>query len=202
MNYWMVFIGFTLLYAAFTFFQGSRKYKETQRIEESVQAQIPHFTIGKANYQGGFPPMPKLAKVTLGIADDNTGLVMYDKNGTTGKIEFVRIMKTEKFTTKKDPDLKGRSVVLYGPLVPFIFRPKISHFCIVNYIDINDEQNNLVFHSTDKQEIDRIYKSLDESWKSYKKKPSNSNPSEDSGLEVVHPNKQLPSNELRVSGAV
>jgi len=175
MKYWLVFIGITLLYTVFTFFRGSRRYKEAQRIEESVRIKIPNSTIGKANYQGGFPLMPKLAKVTLGITNDKDSLVMYDQNGTAGKLEFERILKIDKFTTKKNAELKGRSVVLYGPLAPMIFRPKISHFCIVNYFDINDEENNLVFHSADKEEIDRIYTSISKSWKAYNNGRSKSN---------------------------
>lgn len=191
MNYFMVFIGVTLLYAAFTFYQGSRVYKETQRIEESVREKFPNTTIGKANYQGGFPPMPKLAKVTVGITLDSNALVMFNKNGTAGEIEFERILKIEKFTTKKNPDFKGRSVVLYGPLVPLIFKPKIAHFCIVRYIDIDNEENNLVLQSPDKTEIDQIYKNLHESWKGFKKQIAKDKNSELPRVPAIKPEMYL-----------
>lgn len=166
MDTWMMIAALIIVSLIIVFYRGSSRFKKLEKQKTLVNEKYPHVEIGRASYQGGCPSMPKLAKVTIGIANDDR-LLIYDLAGKVEAIGFDKIKKIEKFTTKKNPDFKGRSVIFYGPLVPLIFKPKVSHFCVVNYVDINNETNNLLFNSNEREKLNQIYKSLYQGWKEY-----------------------------------
>ncbi len=168
MNNWMIIAAIVIVFLVIVFYRGTRKVKESDKYKSLLNEKLPHVEIGTANYQGGCPNMPKPAKVTVGIANEDH-LVMYDFRGNSATIDFDKVRKIEKFTTKKNPDFKGRSVIFYGPLVPLIFKPKITHFCVIGYIDTNSEENNILFESSDRRQINQIYEQVNKSWCRYER---------------------------------
>lgn len=169
MNTGMIIAALVIVLFIIVFYRGSSVFKKLEKQKNIVNEKFPHVEIGNATYQGGCPSMPKLAKVTVGIVSNDDQLLLYNQTGHTATIGFNKVKKIEKFTTQKNPDFRGRSVIFYGPLVPMIFKPKISHFCVVKYVDINNEVNNLLFNSNDHEEINSIYTGLYQGWKNYGK---------------------------------
>lgn len=168
MSFWVVIAGIFILFLGVAYFRGDRKLKEIKKVESLVNEKLENVKAGEVTYQGGFPPMPKPTQVTVGVSEDY--MVLYDFKGTCGKVDFGQVKKIEKITTRKRPDTRGRSFVLWGPLVPLLLKVKIQHFIVINYIDVNQEENNVLFQSKDAAQINKVYEELNSRWHKYKKK--------------------------------
>jgi hypothetical protein len=57
-------------------------------------------------------------------------------------------------------DTKGKSTVMLGPLVPFLFKDKLRHFISIKYIDSDKEENHLLLEAADKASQQKIYEKL------------------------------------------
>lgn len=149
-------------------YRGNKQVKCRDSILENMarveNSEIEH--IGYLSYQGGFSQIPKPQKMNIALSDDY--LVMVTKEGIKGKVDYARFRKCDKFTTKKHPDLRGRSIVLWGPLVGAFLKPKIRHFMVINYLDINKEENNILLECKDANELEMINEKVEKTWKSYK----------------------------------
>jgi len=156
-----------LVVVGFSFYRGSRRLKKIEQFEAMLNNESPNVKIGKAVYHGGFPPMPRPAHVSVGISEEY--IVFYDENGVNGRINFNQFIKIDKFTTRKEPDLKGRSLILYGPLVPIIFTAKIKHFITINYVDVNNEENNIVFEIRGIASMQQMFERINQGWCEYKR---------------------------------
>ena len=168
MNFWVIVAGIFLLFLVVAYFRGDQKFKNSQKADSLIIEQIDNIKAGEVTYQGGFPSMPKPARVTVGVSDDY--VVMYDIEGTWGKVDFAKVKNIEKFTTRKRPDTKGRSFVLWGPFVPFLLRAKTNHFIVINYIDVNHEENNVLFQSNKAAQINKVFEEISSRWDKYKQK--------------------------------
>ncbi|NPV27550.1 MAG: hypothetical protein HPY81_08960 [Firmicutes bacterium] len=156
-----------LLILGYFFFCGHRKLKEIKRVETMVKAENKNMEVfGSVTYHGGFPPMPKPSHLSVGLSDEY--LVLYDRKGNYGRVYFDRFKNIEKFTTRTEADLKGKSVVFWGPLAPLVFRAKIRHFVVINYIDINDEENNILLETKELPEQKELYNRLKSAKRKYK----------------------------------
>lgn len=149
-------------------YRGNKQVKDRDAILENVtrieNCEIEH--IGYFSYHGGYPQIPKPQKMNIALSDDY--LLMVTKEGIKGKVDYARFRKCYKFTTKKHPDLRGRSVVLWGPFLGIFLKPKIKHFMVINYLDINEEENNILLECKEPNELEMINEKVEKSWKSYK----------------------------------
>ncbi len=132
------------------------KEKMVERVTkvENDRAQI----LGYLPYHGGLPSIPKPQK--LNIATTNDSLLLFTNEGVSEKVIYEKCKKVEKFTTRKSPDLKGKSIVLWGPFVGIFLKPKIRHFIVLNYQDGHHKENNLLLETDSKTEQDKIYEKI------------------------------------------
>lgn len=152
--------GAVLVSFAILTIRGDKKVKDREKIFQEIKLKenITAETLGFMAYHGGFPPIPKPQKLNIAIADD--GLLLFTNQGTSGKIEFNNFKKVEKFTTRKHPDLKGKSIVLWGPFVGLFLKPKIRHFIVVKYKDMRDVENNLLVECGSIKEQESVFKTI------------------------------------------
>jgi hypothetical protein len=118
-------------------------------------------------YQGGFPPMPKPARLNLGITE--SALVLYDNAGNSGLIEYEKIKKLDRFVTKQERKRKF-SLMAYGPIALVLNRPTFRHFFTVDYVDVNNEKNNVLVVVKTKEIADNLYQATQCHVKGKKKK--------------------------------
>ncbi len=149
-------------------YRGNQQVKRRDTVLENVarieNCEIEH--IGYFSYHGGYPQIPKPQKMNIALADDC--FLMITNEGIKGKVDYARFKKYDKFTTKKNPDLRGKSVVLWGPFIGIFLKPKIRHFMVINYLDINNEHNNILLECKDVNELEMLNEKLKNRWSSYK----------------------------------
>ncbi len=168
MTKWLIIGSVSVLTFLIIIYRGNRQIKCRDTILENMARidnnEIEH--IGYVSYQGGYPPIPKPQKLNIALSDDY--LLMVTKEGIKGKVDYSRWIKCDKFTTKKNPDLRGKSVVLWGPFLGIFLKPKIRHFMVINYLDVNREENNILIECKDLSELDLINEKLENRLSSYK----------------------------------
>jgi hypothetical protein len=69
---------------------------------------------------------------------------MCDYKGWSDKVDFRDCLRVERFTVNSKADTIGKSTVLLGPLVPFLFKDTLRHFVSIKHIDRDREENHLV----------------------------------------------------------
>jgi hypothetical protein len=158
-----VLVLLTLIYL-----KGRSKMREVERMDQLVaeKYQIGEL-LGTVSYHGGFPPIPRPAPLKAGLAGGS--LVLYSLKGEAGTIPFQRIKKIEHFTTCTKANLKNKSVVLWGPIAPMVFKDKYRHFTLIKYTDINNDENNLLLELKDSGACREFSGQLSGSWRSFKK---------------------------------
>ncbi|MDD4236962.1 MAG: hypothetical protein PHT62_00195 [Desulfotomaculaceae bacterium] len=137
-----------LVVLTISYLRGRSKLREVEQADQ-------HFTekfqidelLGSVSYQGGFPQIPRPTPLKVGLADGS--LVLYSLKGEAGAIPYQRIKKIDHFTTCTKANLKNKSVVFWGPFAPMIFKDKYRHFTRINYIDIDNDENNLLLELKD-----------------------------------------------------
>jgi hypothetical protein len=169
MYYKTTIICLLVLFFIFTLYRGDRLIKARKKLNEKMEDKYGPMTeiIEDVVYQGGFPPMPKPARLNLGLTESE--LVLFDKEGNNGSIEYGTIRKVDKFTTKKVQKRKF-GVIAYGPLALLLNAPTFRHFFVAEYIDINGEENNLVLTVKTKETADKLHQSVKACVKRMKKK--------------------------------
>ena len=138
--------------------RGDKKLKEKEKIfdEVKIKENIAAEILGFLSYHGGFPPIPKPQKLNVALADD--GLLLFTNQGFSGKINFACC---------KNVDLKGKSIVLWGPFVGLFLKPKIRHFMVVNYKDMEGIDNNLLLEASDNKELEEIFGKINNGFKGF-----------------------------------
>lgn len=167
MIYWPVIAGAFMLSLFILYRRGNRKLKLKQNILDN-SARIYHIKIDDmvyVSYHGGYPPIPKPQKLYIGLLDDY--LLLLTDEGVTGKVFINKCNKIDKFTTSKGPSMKGRSIVLWGPFVSLFNKIIIRHFILVNYQDIDGQENNILIEHGDIDRMQYLYGKLDELWKKH-----------------------------------
>lgn len=164
----LIIASVTVLVFFIIIYRGNKQMKLRDTILENMarieNAEVEH--IGYVSYHGGYPQIPKPQKLNIALSDEY--FLMVTNEGIRGKINYVRVKKCYKFITKKTPDLRGKSVVLWGPFLGIFMKPKIRHFVVVNYLDVNREENNILIECKDNTELGIINDKIQKSWKSYK----------------------------------
>lgn len=152
--------GALLVSISFLTIRGDKEVKKREKLFEEIKLKEDASAkiLGFMAYHGGFPPIPKPQKLNIAVADD--GLLLFTNQGVSGKIDFACFQKVEKFTTRKHPDLKGKSIVLWGPFVGLFLKPKIRHFIVVKYKDIRSMNNNILVECGNAKEQENVFKTI------------------------------------------
>jgi hypothetical protein len=161
----VILIGIAVL-TLFTisFLKGRSKMREVELMDQHIakKYQIEEL-LGPVSYHGGLPAMPRPAPLKVGLA--GSALLLYSPKGEAETIPYQRIKKIEHFTTCTKANLKNKSVVLWGPFAPMIFRDKYRHFTLVKYIDIDNDENNLLLELKDKGACQSLANRLTSFWR-------------------------------------
>jgi hypothetical protein len=148
-----------ILFFLYILFRGDKVVKEKDNLNKHVEdiygSNIEIFD--NVSYQGGFPPMPKPARLNLGITESE--LVLFDRAGNHGRIGYDKIKKQDKFTTSKKKKIKF-GLMAYGPIAMLLNKPTLQHFYVVEYTDVNDENNNMVVMVKTREVAERLYTSV------------------------------------------
>ncbi len=126
---------------------GYKKKQKTDAIAERVTREMINQNpgvelLGQVAYHGGFPQMAKPSLLQLGVAAD--GLLLFDYSGWSARLAVADWCGLDQFSISVKADTAGRSTATLGPLVPFFFKDTVRHFIVVQYIDVNSEQNHLL----------------------------------------------------------
>jgi hypothetical protein len=144
MSYITIIIGavILLLFALVTY-RGHKLLKAKEKLERQIEEIYGPMDeiVDHVIYQGGFPPMPKPARLSFGLTGSE--LILYDKTGKNGRIGYDKIKKLDIFTTLVERKRKF-SLMAYGPLALLLNRPTYRHFFTMEYIDVNDQDNIMV----------------------------------------------------------
>ncbi len=139
--------------------QKKKAEAKVAKITGEVLRQNPHAEIlGEISYHGGFPPRPKPSILQLGLTADS--LLLYDYKGWSGKVYFQDWCGLEQFTILVKADTTGKSTVMLGPLVPYLFKDTLRHFIAVKYKDLDREENHLLLETKSKTLQQQIYDRL------------------------------------------
>jgi hypothetical protein len=159
------------LFLTAVIYRGDKLIKAKGRLDKQIEDIYGAMTeiVDNVSYQGGFPAMPKPCRLNLGITESE--LVLFDKAGNSGRIEYGKMRKVDRFTTKHQRDRKHRlSLIAYGPIAMMVNKPTFRHFFTVEYIDSNEERNNLLVTVGTKEIAENLYKSVRAHIKQGKKK--------------------------------
>jgi hypothetical protein len=148
-----------ILFFVFVVYRGNRAVKAKDNLDKQMEDTYGPILELADNviYQGGFPPMPKPARLNLGVTE--SGLILFDKAGNHGRIGYDKIKKQEKFTTTKTRKVRF-GLMAYGPLALVLNRPTVRHFYVVEYTDVDNDENNMVVMVKNKEVAERLYASV------------------------------------------
>jgi len=158
MSYRSIIIGVFLFTICFGIYRSSRLLKRKERLETAVKdAYGPMEVLDEVTYQGGFPPMPKPARLNIGLTDSE--LVLFDRQGKSGRIQYNRFRKIDKFTVQKTKKYKY-GLMAWGPLALVLNKPNFQHFIVVKYWDVNNERNNLLIQVKTGEKKDKYFEAI------------------------------------------
>jgi hypothetical protein len=145
-----------VLFFVLVMYRGDRLLKAKTKLDKHMEEIYGPMTeiVDNLNYQGGFPPMPKPARLRLGITESE--LVLFDKFGNNGRVEYSKIKNTDRFTTKTERKRKF-GIMAYGPLAMVLNKPTFRHFFTVEYTDVDDDDNILVFMVGTRETADNLH---------------------------------------------
>jgi hypothetical protein len=147
-----------VLFFVFVVWRGDRLLKEKNRLDEHMVEIYGEMELFEdVHYQGGFPPIPKPSRMTIGITESE--LVLYNKAGENGRIEYDRIKKADRFTTKHDRKYKF-GMIAYGPIAILLNRPTFRNFFTMEYIDVDNERNNLLVIVKNKEMAENLLQAV------------------------------------------
>jgi hypothetical protein len=160
-----------LVLLTISYLRGRSKLREVELMDQQIADKYQtEEVLGPVSYQGGFPPIPRPTPLKVGLTDGS--LVLYSLKGDTGTIPYQQIKKIDHFTTCTKANLKNKSVVFWGPIAPMIFKDKYRHFTRINYIDIDNDENNLLLELKDSVACREFSGQLSGSWSSFRKNQS------------------------------
>ncbi|MEA4926447.1 MAG: hypothetical protein VB084_14215 [Syntrophomonadaceae bacterium] len=144
MSKWWIVAAAVIISIIWAWYRGNKLMKAQERLlEETTRIEdIPDEDVFKVSYHGGIPEMPQPKK--LNMAFTNEYLLFFNDKGDKNKIYFTSCRKVEKIVTRHDPDLKGKSIVLWGPLVGIFLRVKFRYYIVIDYIDSTNNKNNIL----------------------------------------------------------
>lgn len=140
---WWLIGGAMVISIAWTWYRGDRLMKARERLlnETTRIESIPDKDVYNLSYHGGIPEMPKSQK--LSIAFTNEYILLFNDK-VKQKVYFSDCNKIEKIVTRRDPDLKGKSIILWGPFVGFFLKVKFRYYIVIEYNDSINNSNNIL----------------------------------------------------------
>ncbi|MBP2637189.1 MAG: hypothetical protein H6Q72_3096 [Firmicutes bacterium] len=160
-----VVVGIIAIVSILLFAVGRRGRKELSKqedvvreIEQKISSQYPDVQIiGTVSCQGGYPPLPYISVLNFAMAGKVAFL--YDGFGRYGELDCRDWIEVDKFSKKMKTQPSGAHVLL-GPLAPIVIRDKMRHFIAIKYIDINREENHLLFEVDESEAQEEIYNEI------------------------------------------
>ncbi|EHQ89413.1 hypothetical protein [Desulfosporosinus youngiae] len=157
---WWIIGGIAIIVIGWTWYRGNNMIKSRESLicEITRVGNINAKDIYYLSYHGGVPAIPKPQKLNIAIA--NQYILLFNDKGDNEKIYFRSFRKIDKLTTRKGPNLKGKSIVLWGPFVGLFLQVKLRYFIIIEYLDSNNQNNNILFECDlkgHKDLYDKIY---------------------------------------------
>lgn len=139
---------------------GYRRMKIANRImtvaSDRAKANYPDLGIlGPVAYQGGLPQFPKPSVLLLALNKEK--LVLFNEHDFLTDISVSDWLKVERFVLRQKTDNRGRSSVMLGPFGSLFFKDKFRLFITIRYIDIDREENNILFELQDRTIQQEIY---------------------------------------------
>lgn len=163
MSYRSLIIGAFILIICFGMYRSHKLLKQKERLERAVKNDYgPMQILGEVTYQGGFPLMPKPAHLNIGLTDSD--LVLFDQRGGSGRIQYERFRKIDKFTIQKAKKHRY-SLMAWGPLALVLNKTNFQHFIVVKYWDANNERNNLLIQVKTGDTRDKYFESIRRNFK-------------------------------------
>lgn len=163
MFYQVIIIGVVFLILCFGMYRSNKLLKQKKKLETGIKCVYESVDIlGDVIYQGGYPPMPKPAHLKIGLT--GSYMVLFDKKGASGRIEYDRLRKIDKFTVSK-PNTKRYSLMAWGPLAIYFNQPTYQHFIVVSYVDIDNDYNNIVFQIPNEEIRNQYFESIQRYYK-------------------------------------
>lgn len=171
MPYWWLIGGTGIIAMLWILFRGNKIIKARDRLlkENTRIENIDDKDVYYLSYHGGIPRISKPQK--LYIALTNKYILFFNDKGAKEKIFFESCSKIDQFVTSHKPDLKGKSIVLWGPLAGLFLTVKFRYYIIIEYMDINYEKNNILFECNSNNHK-LLYEGINSSYRKAKSKPS------------------------------
>ena len=119
--------------------------------------------LGYISYHGGLPEIPKPQKLHIAVSRDY--LLLFSNTTRFGKVAFDRWREIETFTTKRKQDPRKQSIVLWGPLSHLLHKDIVRYFIVINYIDMENQENHLLLEHPDQERLKEIYERLSSAYK-------------------------------------
>lgn len=143
LNWWLIG-GVALIFLGWTWYRGNKtiKFRESLIRENTKLENIDDKDIYYLSYHGGIPSIPKPQKLYVAIA--NQYILFFNDEGNSVKICSESFRMIDNVVTKKKPNLKGKSIILWGPFIGFFLTVKLRYYIIVEYIDSNNHDNNIL----------------------------------------------------------
>jgi hypothetical protein len=158
--YWAVAIAAVIIGLSYI---GRRKQIRMKCIDDKVLAEVNNGElIGRIVYHGGMPQMPKPSSLMLGVLPES--LLLWNCCGEKVIINFDRWLKCEKITMETRPNVRGMPVTLLGPMIFLFARRKMRYFVVINYLDCNDEENNILFECQEEANQQNVHDILHNRW--------------------------------------
>ena len=166
MFYQVLIIGVVLLILCFGMYRSNKLLKKKEKPKKEIEKMYESVDIlGDVIYQGGYPLMPKPAHLKVGFTDSS--MVLFDKKGNSGQIEYSKFRKIDKFTVSP-PKTRRYSLMAWGPLALYFNRPTFQHFIVVSYIDIDNDYNNIVFLIPNEEIRNQYFESIQRNYRRMK----------------------------------
>ncbi len=158
-NWWLIG-GLALIFIGWTWYRGNKMIKSRESLirENTKLENIDHKDIYYLSYHGGIPSIPKPQKLYIAIA--NQHILFFNDKGDNEKVYFESFRMIDNVVTRKNPNLKGKSIVLWGPFIGLFLTVKIRYYIIIEYIDSKNNDNNILLECDSKDYkplYDKIY---------------------------------------------
>jgi len=149
-KWWWVVIVALGLSIAFSFYRGNRVMAKRSKILNNTGDDFSQEELTPLSYHGGMPNMPKPQKLNMALSDAAEYLLFFNTKGEQERIYYKDCHKVEKIVTRHDPDMKGKSVVLWGPLIGFLVKVKFRYYIVIGYTDCTNNNNNILLECDEK----------------------------------------------------
>lgn len=141
-NKWLIILGVSIFSVVWILYRGNKIMKNREMILKDATCNIKPEDMIFLVYHGGIPELPKPQKLNLGLSDEY--LLFFNDRGEYERIFYQECHNVDKIVTRHVPDTKGKSVVLWGPLIGFLLKVRYRYYIVIEYKDSMDKKNNIL----------------------------------------------------------